>query len=192
MPLWPNGAVPNGWHNIDDANPYLIEAYEKIAVRYRKHDAGFLIEHSFLFNTLYYRRWTSAYPGSSDYFCSNHDSYMGSPWETQKSRLKAIRDTVRAHGGRLHVVTFPFIHLGGPTYVYRDVHQRLGDFWQSMDVPHLDLLPVFEPYPSRKLVVNAHDTHPGELAHALAAEAIARFLEESFDSTHRVSEAGIR
>ena len=67
------------------------------------------------------------------------------------------------------------------------MHQRLDDFWHSIDVPRLDLLPVFAPYPARKLVVNAHDAHPNELAHALAAEAIARFLEQRLNSKDSVA-----
>lgn len=128
------------------------------------------------------------FPEVSDYYRCDHDAYMGSPWDTQKSWLKAIRDVVHSHGGKLQVVIFPFMHLLGPTYEFRDVHQRLDDFWRSLDVPCLDLLPVFEPYPSSKLMVNAHDAHPNELAHALAAEAIARFLEQHVHSGDSVAE----
>ncbi len=138
-----------------------------------------LIKHSYLLNTLYYRvlmRPSPVKPWS--YFRSQRDAYFGPPWELHRPLLKAMRDLVRDRGGKFCVVTFPWVHLIGPNYEFGGVHQRLNDFWQSLEVPHLDLLPVYETYSPRQLMVNAYDAHPNELAQALAADAIARFLEE--------------
>ena len=56
-------------------------------------------------------------------------------------------------------------------------HDQLDHFWQEQGVPHLDLLATFSNLPPAKLMVNAHDAHPNEFAHALAAEAIDVFLK---------------
>ena len=78
------------------------------------------------------------------------------------------------------MVTFPFLNapLDG-TYEYRFVHAQLGEFWRGLGVPHLDLLPVFEKFPPKKLVVNRFDGHPNQFAHHLAADAIQKFLNEN-------------
>jgi hypothetical protein len=91
--------------------------------------------------------------------------------------LQSIRDTVRAAGGRLAVVTFPFMDYG-PGYKALSVHKRLGEFWKEQQVPHLDLLPVFGPFPAREMIVNRYDPHPNARAHAVAAEAIDKFLDQ--------------
>jgi hypothetical protein len=52
----------------------------------------------------------------------------------------------------------------------------LNRLWDNLQVPHLDLLPVYAGFDSSALTVNAHDAHPNELANKLAAEAINRVL----------------
>jgi hypothetical protein len=165
-------------NDIDDVSPEWNERYAKINQRLRRHRPNFLFEHSFLLNTIYYRMRMFAFPEISDYYRCDRDAYAGAPWEAHKPRLKAMRDLVRSRGGRLAVITFPFVHLIGPNYEFRAVHQQLDDFWRSIEVPHLDLLPALAPYPARQLTVNRYDAHPNEFAHGLAADSITRFLEE--------------
>ena len=76
------------------------------------------------------------------YFDYIRAGYRGQPWEQQQQRLKAFRDLVQAHGGRLAVVTFPFFQALGPHYEYQFMHDELNQCWRSLDVPHLDLLTV--------------------------------------------------
>ena len=140
-----------------------------------------LLNHSYLFNTFCGRPLQRPFLSAtkpSPYSRNQHDAYFGQPWELITPLLKAMRDMVRNRGGEFSVVTFPSVQLIRSNYEFRDVHQRLNDFWRSLEVPHLDLLPVYEPYTDRQLMVNAYDSHPNEFAHALAADAIARFLEE--------------
>jgi hypothetical protein len=165
-------------NDIDDVIPYEAGNLSVTLKHWPEGKPGFLIEHSYLLNTLYYRILLAVSPRIPDYDRREHDAYFGRPWESQERRLKAVRDLVTAHGGKLYVVTFPWMQLIGPDYAFRDVHQRLDDFWRSLGVPHLDLLPAYEPYPPGKLVVNANDAHPNEFAHGLAADVIARFLEK--------------
>jgi hypothetical protein len=64
----------------------------------------------------------------------------------------------------------------GPAYPWQFVHDELGQLWRDLNVPHLDLLPVFANLPPTRLTVNRFDAHPNEFANQLAAEAIDRFL----------------
>jgi len=54
--------------------------------------------------------------------------------------------------------------------------ERLAALWSEQEVPHLDLLSVYDGMPSKKLVVGKYDAHPNAYAHGLAAEKIEAFL----------------
>ena len=110
------------------------------------------------------------------YFEFVRDSYRGPLWEKQKQRLKALRDLVQANGGHLSVVTFPFLHALGPHYEFQFMHDELDQLWRELQVPHLDLLPIYKDLPAKTLVVGKFDAHPNEYANALAATAIEKFL----------------
>jgi hypothetical protein len=69
----------------------------------------------------------------------------------------------------------------GDDYPYRDIHQRLDDFWTKIGVPHLDLLDVYADKAAEELVISSRDAHPNKYAHALAARAIAAFLDEQIN-----------
>jgi lysophospholipase L1-like esterase len=170
-------------NDIEDLIPEWQEKYRQFSERFARERPGFLIQHSYLLNTLYYRRWAATCPELRDYFAIEHQGYFGAPWETHAVRLKAIRDLVQKQGGKLCVVTFPHLDLLGSTYSFRDVHHKLDEFWKSIGVAHLDLLPVYESYGPRRLCVNSSDAHPNPLAHALAADALAPFLEAQLKST---------
>jgi hypothetical protein len=133
------------------------------------------------FLDLFYNRYkASQNPFVRDYFSFVKEGYRANYWEEQKVRLKELRDFVQSHGGHLSVVTFPFLHALGPNYDYGFVHEELNAFWNSLHVPHLDLLPVYAGYKAGDLTVNPHDAHPNELADKLAAEAINRVLWPAF------------
>jgi len=112
-------------------------------------------------------------------YCSFvREAYSGALWEQQRERLRAFRDLVQAHGGRLTVVTFPLLNTLGPNYEYRFIHDKLDQVWRELGVPHLDLLPIFEGLPPSQVTVNRYDAHPNERANQLAAEAIDKWLPQ--------------
>ena len=78
-----------------------------------------------------------------EYFPSVATAYQGSTWYAQTRRLRQIANAVTSRGGRLAVVTFPFLHNLGPEYPFRDAHRSLAEFWRGEGVPHLDLLGTF-------------------------------------------------
>jgi hypothetical protein len=135
----------------------------------------FLMEHSFAFDTFAYRaqtRWMYA----SGYWSGVYArAFAGEPWRAQQVAFDRFQKLVERNGGAFAVVTFPT--LAG-VEGRRAMLERIDAFWGSRGVPHLDLLPVFEPHAARELVANPHDAHPSELAHRLAADAVERFLVE--------------
>lgn len=131
---------------------------------------------SFLLDIAYHRLTIAQIPAVKNYFAYVRDGYRGEKWEEQQQRLRELRAVVSRSGGKLAVVTFPFLHALGPEYEYQFVHEQLDQFWRAENVPHLDLLTVFKDYPPTKLTVNSFDAHPNEFANALAATAIDEFL----------------
>jgi len=138
---------------------------------------GWLRHHSFFLDTLYHRYKAAHDPILSKYYFFVKDGYQGPMWDVQKERLRKIKQFVESNGGRLLVVTFPFMQLmGEPEYEYRFVHEKLDAFWQQQAVPHLDLMNVYDGLPAAKITVSPHDAHPNEYANQLAADAIDKFL----------------
>lgn len=137
---------------------------------------GWLCRHSYFVDLLYMRYELAQEPMMMNYFEYVRDGYQGALWEEQQQRLRAFRDQVQSHGGKLLVVTFPFMQAVGPQYPYKFIHEELDRFWMRERVPHLDLLSVYSNLPSAKITVNHFDAHPNEYANALAAQVIEPFL----------------
>jgi hypothetical protein len=163
-------------NDISDAVPECGAAMQHVYADVDQ--SGWLRRSSYFINTVYNRFQLQRDPNFRSYFRIMLDAYRGPIWQVQKERLKTLRDLVETHGGRLSVVTFPFLQSLGPGYEYGFVHEQLGSFWREQGVPHLDLLTVYQGMAPGKLVVNRFDGHPNEQAHRLAAEAIDRFLRE--------------
>lgn len=160
-------------NDISDLLPELAELVQHVTAEVEH--SGWLRRNSYLVNTLYNRL---VLMDMKRYFPMMLEAYRSPVWEQHKQRLKAMRDLVQSHGGRLCVVTFPFLEQLGPKYEYQLVHDRLDQCWRELNVPHLDLLPVFKNLPPRKLTVNRFDPHPNVYTHQLAAEAIDKFLRQ--------------
>jgi hypothetical protein len=136
-----------------------------------------IVKNSYFANTWYFRLRARLDPNIGNYFGVVQKAYRGPLWDQHAARLKEISNVVKANGGQLVVVTFPYLHSLGPKYEYQDVHEKLGKLWHELDVPHLDLLSIYKDLPAAKLVVNRLDAHPNESAHRMAADAIDDFLK---------------
>jgi hypothetical protein len=164
-------------NDISDLIPAWDKSREKIVTASKP--TGWLPRSSFFINTICHRIAVHRNPSMKNYFGFVRDSYQGEIWRQQQARLRSFLDVVQSHGGRLAVVTFPFVHAVGPNYEFREVHARLDQFWREMNVPHLDLLSIYQDLPPKEITVNRFDAHPNEFANALAADAIARFLSQT-------------
>lgn len=139
----------------------------------------FLVAHSYLVNTLYFRLIVSRDKEVGAYYDLIKDAYAGEEWEKQRERMRYFRDLCDRYGSDLLVVTFPFFDSPWDRYAYRHIHAQLDEEWKSLGVPYLDLLPVFEGHDAQTLVVNRYDPHPNPRANALAQEAVTEFLREN-------------
>jgi hypothetical protein len=162
---------------IENLSQFIPELrrYFAVAARPPRQPWKFLMQHSDAIETFAYRTQTRLMYARGFWSDVYERAYEGPPWQAQKAAFARFRDLVAEHGGELAVVTFPT--LAG-VQQRRPILERIDAYWTEEGVPHLDLLPVFEPHAPRDLVANPHDAHPNAFAHALAAEAIERFLLE--------------
>src|SRR5207244_994214 len=96
--------------------PESAEASELFRAKLAK--GGWLQRNSYFLNTVWIRWVASRDPYMRNYFAFVANAYRGGLWQKQQFRLKVFRDLVQSHGGRLCVVTFPFLHALGPHYEY--------------------------------------------------------------------------
>jgi hypothetical protein len=170
----------------------IVPEWQTILNRiYETNQPGFLFRHSFFFNTLHYRLRERMDPDISNYYHFVRQAYDGPLWDKQKQRLRYLWDVIDGNGGHLMVVTFPFLHEIGPHYEYGPVHEKLDAFWQTMRVPHLDLLTVYAPHQGARLTVNRHDAHPNVYAHSLAADAILKFIQDNISPNRQQPDGNI-
>ncbi|GAB5441707.1 MAG: hypothetical protein Fues2KO_20560 [Fuerstiella sp.] len=163
-------------NDIADIHPEWQQVLKRI---YEAPEPGFLAKNSYLFNTLHARLRMAQEPDIANYYDFVKDAYAGPVWVKQQQRLKEISRTVRGSGGRLLVVTFPFLHALGDDYAYFDAHQQLADFWDQQQVPHLDLLSLYQSDSTEDYVISTRDVHPNEFAHRLAADAVMEFVDSA-------------
>jgi len=159
-------------NDIGEVMPGWVEGYKRMmADGFRN---SWLCQNSYFIN-LFYHRWQLRRDSyMQNYFDEVEAAYQGPLWETEKIGLLAFSNLTRMRGGRLLVVTFPYMDT---SQRFKPVHDQLDRYWKERGIPHLDLFATFSNLPPAKLVVNPHDAHPNEFAHALAAEAINEFLK---------------
>ncbi len=161
-------------NDIGDLMPEREASSARLFADYQQ--SGWFARNSYFVNLLYHRYKVRTDPYLGNYSFFVREGYRGAAWEQQKQRLREFRDLVQTNGGKLAVVTFPFLHALGPGYEYQFVHDQLDRLWRELGVPHLDLLGPYRRQTPQMLTVNRYDAHPNEYAHQLAAEALAPFL----------------
>ena len=106
------------------------------------------------------------------------DDYAG--WVAARRALKAMGGMCRERGVPLVVAIFPlFGNALDDGYPFADAHARVSQAAGDAGAKVVDLLPLYRGLDWKLLVVDgADDEHPNEIAHRIAAQAIARAVEE--------------
>ena len=94
-------------------------------------------------------------------------------WPRTQELIRDMERRSNRQGARFVVAIWPlFVGLEGP-YPFSAAHETIAEFCLGAGIPVLDLLPVFRGQRSSGLWVHPVDRHPNELAHRMAAEALA-------------------
>jgi hypothetical protein len=106
------------------------------------------------------------------------EGYPG--WTAAQRALKAMGGMCRERGVPLVVAIFPL--FGNPLderYPFADAHAKVAQAAGEAGAKVVDLLPSYRGMDWRLLVVaGAEDEHPNEIAHRIAAQAIAKAVDE--------------
>jgi hypothetical protein len=106
------------------------------------------------------------------------DGYPG--WTAARRALSTMGGACRAHGVPFVVVIFPlFANPLDSRYPFAELHARVAQAAGEGGAKVVDLLPHYRTVDWRLLVVDGTaDEHPNEIAHRIAAQAIARAVGE--------------
>jgi hypothetical protein len=113
------------------------------------------------------------------------DDYPG--WVAARRALKAMGGMCRERGVPLVVAIFPlFGNRLDEGYPFADVHAKVAAAAAESGARVVDLLPLYRGLDGKLLVVDgADDEHPNEIAHRIAARAIARAVDEVVPRTSK-------
>ena len=103
------------------------------------------------------------------------DSFEGANAVKGFSQMVTLHQATLKNGHTLLVVVFPLLYDFGE-YLFEPAHTKIGQFCDGHGIFFLDLFPEFSHHNAEDLWSNPTDHHPNEIAHAIAASAIAAFV----------------
>lgn len=114
-----------------------------------------------------------------EYFRTTRASFESERWSLCVQALRYLHELGRERGFRFGVIVWPLLYGLDGAYPFEDLHRKVLDECRRADIPALDLLPTFRGRAADSLWVHPTDQHPNEIAHRLAAEAIAHWIDEA-------------
>jgi len=93
-------------------------------------------------------------------------------WARTQEYLREMRRRLNQKGARLLVAPWPLFVSLERGYPFKPVHETIHAFCTVEQIPHHDLLHVFQGRHTSDFWVHPVDHHPNELAHRLAAESL--------------------
>jgi hypothetical protein len=106
-------------------------------------------------------------------------------WAGCRAALERAVQITRERNIKLGLVIFPELYQLNGGYPFLEVHKLVSESCQRAGIPVLDLFDTFRGHEPESLWVHPSDHHPNETAHALAAEAIEKFVRKEFLQTRR-------
>ncbi len=143
-----------------------------LSIWMHEHSRAFRLIYDRLENTRHRRGWVDYYKGL--YEKDTPDRRL------QLKTFTAWQQEMRRRQIPMVLMIFPIFdsHLDS-SYPYRDLHALMIDLGHELEIPVLDLWPVYEGMDVRRLAVEPWaNAHPNELAHRLAADALLEWLLE--------------
>ncbi len=159
-------------YNLNDIAPLIKETESVYDQIYSfQDDLGYLARTSYFINFLAFRFFAVQNSSFMNYYSYVKQGYFSDAWDQQQHSLNEIKNNLDDKGANLMVVTFPLLQQMGAHYEFENAHKKLNALWLSLDVPHLDLFPVFNKYEGRDLTINKFDAHPTSLPIQLLRKA---------------------
>jgi lysophospholipase L1-like esterase len=106
------------------------------------------------------------------------ESFEGESAERGFELLRTLHQSVVDDGGTLLVVVFPLLY-DFDDYPFSTTHDLIESVCEREGITLLDLFPAFSRRRAEDLWANPTDHHPNEVAHRIAAEEVAAWIERS-------------
>lgn len=116
------------------------------------------------------------YFSAADQFFDSSES-ADSDWHHCEVALKRAVQLCRERRIPIGLVLFPELYRL-EDYPFTAIHAVVRQYADSIGLPMLDLLTIYQGQDETRLWVHPTDHHPNESGHAMAAQAIAPFLEQ--------------
>lgn len=102
-------------------------------------------------------------------------------WENFAGSASLIQKMAEVRNVKIAAVVFPlFFRSLGDDYPFVRIHRKINEYFQTLGVPLLDLLPAFRNMEPEKLQEMADlDPHPNEIAARVAADEIYEWLKKN-------------
>ncbi len=172
--------VPNDVESDLSAGKPLVEFYRNYTAITQQPDA--MAEYSYLWAWSRQRFLQAVIARQYINDCVTSFDRDSEKWNACRAALTKITEACRQRKVPLMVVVFPFFHELDGDYPFQSVHDRVAEFCRANDVPVLDMREQYSGYSGPELWVHPTDQHPNEIAHRLAADALADFILERRDA----------
>jgi lysophospholipase L1-like esterase len=100
-------------------------------------------------------------------------------WRKIQTSLREVTALSSEHDFGIMLTIFPVLWSLSDNYPFASIHEKVVDFASSLSIPVIDLQPEFAGYDGPELWVHPNNQHPNEIAHRIAADALARAIMES-------------
>jgi lysophospholipase L1-like esterase len=101
-------------------------------------------------------------------------------WISCRTALRDIKSICGRNNINLLVVIFPYyISLDKDDYPFQKIHDTVFKYCRDNGIHVLDLREKYRAFKGPELWVHPSDQHPNEIAHKIAATAIARYLKDN-------------
>ena len=97
-------------------------------------------------------------------------------WMVAREALEKAALVAKWKQLELVLMIFPVLWNLSDSYPFSEIHESVSSFAKKHGIPVLDLLPEFDGFDGPELWVHPENQHPNEKAHAIAGEALFRFL----------------
>lgn len=104
-------------------------------------------------------------------------SFSSRRWEEARGRIPRLREMADHDGFEIVALIFPLLYKLDGGYPLEREHEEVRTAFADAGIEVLDLLDTYRSHRAPELWAHPVDHHPNELAHAIAAERLARFLE---------------
>ncbi len=171
--------VPNDVEQDLDSEEPIVEFYRQYTQLTQRPD--FLSQYSYLWSWVRQRLQKQFI--AQKYVKESIASFdrNSQKWNVCRDALLKIVQICRDRNIPVMVVIFPFFHELNGDYPFQSIHDRVNEFCREHGVPVLDLRESYREFSGPELWVHPTDQHPNEIAHKIAAEAMAQFIIEHRD-----------